>query len=48
MGAEMQLVGQLCAFVALLISVPGEVFVWDVATGQVKWGEKVLLSRWTP
>lgn len=35
-------------FIALLISVPGEVFVRDVTTGQVKWGKKVLLSRWTP
>ena len=33
-------------FTALLISVPGEVFVRDVTTGRVKGGEKVLLTRW--
>lgn len=44
----MQLLRQLYVFTALLTSAPGEVFVWDVTTGQGKEGEKMLLTRWTP
>lgn len=43
--AGTQLLGELCVLTALLIPVPGEVFVCGVTQGREK-GEKVLLTRW--
>lgn len=44
----MQLLRQFCVFTALLLSVPGEVFMWDLTIGLVKEGEKMLFTKWMP